>query len=257
MTLFENVIQKLAGRKSGAPSQAPTPGARAQQPSRAEQLLLNLAHQHQLLEVRIEGETQRFQSMILAVDTERGLIWLDDLFPRFEALLPGDSIDVQHQRGWESLNFGGPLLALGASFGATGFALALPEVLGYQPRRQSPRWQVPDYAPLRVKMRANYEEPSFGRLLNLSAGGMRIALPGNQQHLLRRDTLLTLVEVPLDQQFTLRCRARVRNLRLARSPYRHTQVSLEFAELTPEQREQLTRFVNVQLSLAVGSTRAA
>lgn len=254
MTLFENMFQKLAGRKQATPPKE-KPVARA--PTQAEQSLLDLAHQHQLLDVSIKGEPRRFQTMILAVDLPRGLVWLDDLFPRFEALLPGDLLTVQHQRGWEALTFGGPILALGASFGASGFALALPEQVGYRPRRRWPRWQAPDYAPIRVKLRAHYEEPGYGRLLDLSAGGMRIALPGNQSQLLRRDALLTLVEVPLDQQFTLRCRARVRNLRLALGPYRHTQVSLEFAELAPEQQAQLVRFVNAQLAGENAVIRAA
>ena len=52
--------------------------------------LWELQKQRQLLEVKIGSASRVYQSMILAIDIERGLLWLDDLFPQQHMLDAGD-----------------------------------------------------------------------------------------------------------------------------------------------------------------------
>ena len=52
--------------------------------------LWQLYKQRQLLEVRIGSASRVYQTMIIALDIERGLLWLDDLFPSQRVLDVGD-----------------------------------------------------------------------------------------------------------------------------------------------------------------------
>jgi hypothetical protein len=43
--------------------------------------LWQLLNQRQLIEVKVEGSSFTYQTLVLAIDVQRGLLWLDDLFP--------------------------------------------------------------------------------------------------------------------------------------------------------------------------------
>ena len=100
--------------------------------------LWELKKQRQLLEAKITGSSRAYQSMILAIDTERGLLWLDDLFPQQHLLDVGDEITVRHHRNGEQLMIRAEVVAMGSTYHAYGFAIPLPGFVYYMPRRSSP-----------------------------------------------------------------------------------------------------------------------
>lgn len=205
--------------------------------------LWHLQKQRQLLEVKLGDASRIYQSMIIAIDIERGLLWLDDLFPQQLLVEIGDQITLRHHRNGEQLVIQAPVVALGANFGATGIAIMLPETAIYRPRRKSPRFSVTSGSPLMVKIRTLGQEPCYGTLQDISTGGIRITVAGNLLGQLRHGALLPLCEVTLQDSFQLRCRAKVCAFRMNRSPYRSTQISMEFIDLTDNKREELVQLL--------------
>lgn len=205
--------------------------------------LWELQKTRQLLEIKIDAASRVYQSMILAIDIERGLLWLDDLFPQQLILDAGDDITLRHHRNGEQLVVRAPVVALGSNYGAVGFAIELPEFAIYTPRRSAPRYAIGHQSPLSVKIRTLGQEPSFGTLQDISSGGLRLMVAGNLLPYLRHGALLPLCEVNLNEELQIRCKARICAFRMGRSPYRHTQISVEFLDLEEEKREALTRFL--------------
>ncbi len=212
--------------------------------------LYQLLNQRQIIEVKVEGSTLSYQTLILAVDIQRGLLWLDDLFPKQHVLEIGDRITLRHHRNGEQLSFSSPILAWGNNYGANGLAILLPEQVAYIPRRQYSRADMSEKSSLALKLRAVGHEAIYASVLDISSGGLRASVPGNLLGQLRHGALLPLCELVLSDELTLRCSARVRGFRLLRLPHRHTQISIEFVDLPFERQQQLQQFINNIVYLA-------
>jgi len=219
--------------------------------------LWNLYKQRQLLEVKLNGTSRLYQSMIIALDIERGLLWLDDLFPQQLLVEVGDEITLRHHRNGEHLVIRANVVALGANFGATGLAIMLPDNATYTPRRSAPRFSVNNDSPLMVKIRTLGQEPCYGTLQDISTGGIRVNVAGNLLGQLRHGAILPLCEVVLDDGFQLRCRAKVCAFRMNRSPYRNTQISIEFIDLADNKRAELNHFLRQMLNEQASAECAA
>lgn len=206
--------------------------------------LWQLLNQRQIIEVKVEGSSLAYQTLVLAIDIQRGLLWLDDLFPSQHVLEVGDRITLRHHRNGEQLCFSSPILAWGSNYGANGLAIMLPEQLCYSPRRQARRADTSSKPNLGLKVRAVGHDVSYGSVLDISSGGLRASIPGNILGQLRHGALLPLCELTLSDELTIRCSARVRSFRLLRAPHRHTQISVEFVDLAPERAQQLEQFIN-------------
>lgn len=261
MTILRSVWQKLSGKHSAAKTTASNPTlpkaaaltlasvspiAKASKDNLPDQYLplWQLLNQRQLIEVKVEGSSLTYQTLILAIDVQRGLLWLDDLFPNQHVLEIGDQISLRHHRNGEQLSFSSPILAWGSNYGANGLAIMLPDHLLYSPRRQFSRADMSDKPSLSLKLRAIGQDISYGSVLDISSGGLRASIPGNMLGQLRHGALLPLCEFTLSDELTIRCSARVRSFRLLRVPYRHTQVSIEFIDLPVERAQQLQQFIN-------------
>lgn len=205
--------------------------------------LRQLHAQRQIIEVKIDGNSKSYQTFILAIDVERGLLWLDDLFPNQRLLKVGDTITMRHHRNSEQLCFSSPVVAWGNSFGANGLAILLPEFVCYQPRRQHHRYDLSGNASLSVKIRPVGYEPSYGSIQDLSLGGAALRVAGNLIGQLRHGALLPVCELHLSDDLLIRCSARIRAFRIARSRHRSTLVSVEFIDLNTESRHQLQQFL--------------
>lgn len=201
-------------------------------------ILKTLMNNRQFIEVSINSENIGYQSMILAVDVERELLWLDDLHSLATPLKAGDILHIKHHKQGKSLTFQAPVIALGVEFNSPGTALLLPDHIAYSPRRQYLRHPLLP-GTVRTKIRAIGEEPRYGSIINLSAGGMRLAIAGNVLSELHLNTLLPLCQFKLTGDINIDCHARVKSYKMERAPYRHTQVSLEFSGIPPIEQEAL------------------
>ena len=261
MAILRSMWQKISGKHSGAGASVTgtaTPEtfmtrtlASVSSITKAKEVALDqyeslyqLLNQRQIIEVKVEGSSLSYQTLVLAVDIQRGLLWLDDLFPKQHVLEIGDRITLRHHRNGEQISFSAPILAWGTNYGANGLAILLPEHVSYIPRRQYLRADMSDKSNLGLKLRVVGHEAIYATVLDVSTGGLRASVPGNLLGQLRHGALLPLCELTLSDELTIRCSARVRSFRLLRLPHRHTQISIEFVDLPFERQQQLQQFIN-------------
>jgi c-di-GMP-binding flagellar brake protein YcgR len=242
MALLQAVLQKLSFTKYRNKASASPDDLGVTQVLR-HPLLEELKTRRQLLEITPAGSQRSYQSLIVAIDAERGLLWLDDLFPPQRLLEIGDQITLRHRREGELLTITTPIVAWGSDFGASGLAVLLPDEASYQPRRTQLRFQAGEHLFLTGKLCAFGHEPLYGTVEALSTDGLNLLVAGNMTHLLQRGTLLPICEVSLSPELRIRCRARVSAVRLCRSPYRGTRISLEFVELPGARQQQIEQFI--------------
>lgn len=252
MTLLRSVLQKFTAKKSLGGNVSSVAQLRDRYAS-----LQQLQASRQILEVVPAGQHRSYQSMIIAIDTERNLLWMDDLFPAQHFLEVGDEITVRHHRNGEVLTFTTPIIAWGARFGASGMAVVLPDSAEYRPRRSSPRCDLSNHTPITAKIQLLGEEACYGTVKDLSDSGLCVMVPGNRLNQLQRDSLLPLCEVHLSKDLRIYCRARVKAFRLCREPYRATRITLEFVDLQPRRQQQLQAFVDSLTPGAVAAPWAA
>lgn len=258
MAILRSVWQKLSGQHGASAESITTPEVASTRtlasvssiakPKEAGAdpyaALYQLLNQRQIIEVKVEGSSLSYQTLVLAIDVQRGLLWLDDLFPKQHVLEIGDRITLRHHKNGEQLSFSCPILAWGTNYGANGLAILLPEQVSYIPRRQYRRADMSDKSILNLKLRAVGHDAVYASLLDISSGGLRASVPGNLLGQLRHGALLPLCELTLSDELTIRCSARVRGFRLLRLPHRHTQISIEFVDLPLERQQQLQQFIN-------------
>lgn len=255
MTLLRAVLQKITRKKAaGNEADMLMPFTLVQERYAT---LQQLQSNRQILEVIPANQHRSYQSMIIAIDPDRNVLWLDDLFPAQDFLEVGDDITVRHHRNGEVLTFTTPVIAWGSRFGASGIAVVLPERAEYQPRRISPRCDLSNHTPITAKIRLMGQDACYGTVKDLSGSGLCVMVPGNLLGQLHRDTVLPLCEVRLNKDLHIYCRARVRAFRLCREPYRATRISLEFVDLQPRRQQQLQAFVDRLTPGYLSASRAA
>ena len=242
MTILRAVMQKLLLKKTTASANKRWLISADQDQAYA--ALTQLQESRQLLEVIPAGANRSYQSMIIAIDVERNLVWLDDLFPNQHILETGDEITVRHHRNGEVLSFTTPVIAWGSSFGASGLAVILPEEADYKPRRATPRCDLANHTPISAKIRLLGQEACFGTVKDISYAGMCVLVPGNLLGQLHQGAVMPACEVHLGKELYIHCRARIKSFRLCREPYRATRISVEFIDLAPRRSAQLQQFVD-------------
>lgn len=216
-----------------------------------------LCARRQLLRVTLTGHLHSYQSLILAVDRGRGLIWLDDLFPRQSALSAGDELEISHHRNGELISFKAPILAFGERFGAGGMALALPEEPPrYRPRRLWPRLALEARLAPSATLAISDRSPVQARVLNISAGGLRLALAGNWLGHFRHGELLPLCELTPLAGIKIRCRVRVCAFSISHNPSRQTEVSLAFIDLDPVVQQNLQHYIAARTAFSLAARAA-
>jgi len=246
MAILQAVMQRFS-RKSDAD---PVPNSLASGITLSEQInryapLFELQERRQLIEVVCERSNQRFQSMILSIDLASGSIELDELFPtpQGQQLCPGDLLTFKHHNGGQLLTFTTPLESVMQTLDAPIYTLLLPDAVAYRQRRTYPRISLSRQQPLTVRLQSPWRTAWYATANNISCGGMRLIIGGNVLDQLEPASLIPMCEFSFHEQFNIRCQARVRGFRFIRRPYRHTEISIEFLDVAPQQKMQLQQFI--------------
>ncbi len=207
--------------------------------------LFELQEQRQLIEVISQRTGETYQSMILAVDLNREQLELDELFPQPADFIyqPGDKFTVKHHHQGLVLSFTCTLNSIVMSLSSPIYTLQLPEQVNYQQRRQFTRLTLSKQQPLSVRLQSPRRTPWYATANNISAGGMRLVIGGNVLDQLQHNTYLPECEFRFNHDFQIRCQARVKGFRFLRRPYRHTELSIEFKDMGPQQRGQLEQLI--------------
>lgn len=245
MAILTRFLSKLTAAPSNADPIETQPALSAALSESVRRLRPLLEHKR-LLTVELAG--REYQSMLLAMDTERELIWLDDLFPRAKTLGTDDQLQVSYYHKRHAIRFSGPVLGRGSPAGVNGVALPLPQEVYSGPRRRWSRLEVFGWHPISARLAIPGHALVSGEVLNLSAGGLRLGIPGDWRPFLRRGELSPLCEFTVEPGLRIRCRIRVCAFNISQRPWHQTRVSLAFVDLQPELQQSLAQFVEQNLA---------
>lgn len=206
--------------------------------------LMQLQDDRQLVEVYLSGHKNSFQSMIIGIDFVDANISLDEFSPFVEhpESLINQEVTIRHYKNWEKLEIHTSIT--GWSKQEHCFQLALPEFIEYQPRRNYPRLLLANNHPLKSHINPLYGAPWYAIVKDISQGGMRINVSGDLRPHLHKDKVLPKCQIMLDDNISVQARGLVRAFSYSNKPYRHTEISIEFTNMTEAHKTDLKRFID-------------
>ena len=216
--------------------------------------LLELQDRRQLLHVQVlgNGHSQSYQSMIVGVDFIKQQLLLDTLMPinPYCPIIIGDKLIVTHQRQGQVLSFVGKLIDVFSDSDSLVYVMELPNEIAYKQRRFYPRLPAEFLQPPQdrflAKLKSPLKTPWHCALKNISAGGIRVSVPGKVSPQLHIGQLLPTAtfligDISISSQLT------VKSFRHERRPYEHTDISLGFSGINFQDRLRLQNFISFHL----------
>jgi c-di-GMP-binding flagellar brake protein YcgR len=204
-------------------------------------LLRRLRDQRVLLSVSVPGHGGVFNSLLLEIDPERKLIFLDELNPRtgHELVVQTRELRVHSQCQGVELGFTCQVEVGQGQSGISFYSAALPESINYLQRRGSFRVRVGlDLAvPLQMPIDAN--NVIEGELFDLSMGGLGATLD-SALHLERGQVLPCVVNLPKSDPLQLQIEIRFIRADDSKPVQR---IGASFRNLDPRQQNLLRRLV--------------
>lgn len=211
------------------------------------QPLLELQDKRQLVQVEVlnSSHTQSYQSMIVRLDFVRKLIFLDTLTPLnpFNPVIVGDTIAISHHDHGKILYLKGQLADIVTEDNEIFYVMTLPNEIDYKHRRFYQRLAVNDARTVKMRLWSPLRIPWYARVENISAGGARLLVGGNISDQLKKNTVLPNCDIELNSGQHICCKATVKGFRYQRRPYEHTEVSIEFSEMSYQQKNWLVQWV--------------
>lgn len=174
--------QKPLAAVSAEPVAEPVSAAHSPELGALREVYLNLfdvQRSHALIDVAIEGTDARYQSIIIGVDPERGVVEIDELFPAGFVGLPGQPLTVTVRLdGKRRLTFNTHVISRRDDGQLESYWLALPESLDYNQRRGSFRLQLGQGWGVISEFLAPDQERCSARVRDLSSTGIRLEVLG-------------------------------------------------------------------------------
>ena len=226
--------------------------------------LLELQDRRQLLEVEVVGNChlQSYQSMILGLDFVRQLLLLDSLTPinPYCPIVLGDALIVSHKQQGQVLSFKGKLMDIIHEGNQLLYAMELPAEIAYQQRRLYPRLtingDIKNTNALRINLKSPLKTPWHSSINNISAGGLRASIAGKVVSQLSVGQQLPAAELYL-HDMKIHSALTVKSFRQERRPYERTEISLAFANITPQDRIRLQNVIGFYLEAKQPNTLAS
>ncbi len=169
---------------ASAPETPPAP-TKADDLVELRQVYLNLfdvQRSHALIDVAIDGTDARYQSIIIGLDPERGIVEIDELFPGGFFGLPGQPITVTVRLdGKRRLTFNTHIIQRRDDGALESYWLALPQSLDYNQRRGSFRLQLSQGWGVISEFQAPDCEHCSAKVRDLSSTGIRLEVVGGNR----------------------------------------------------------------------------
>lgn len=237
MAIWQRVIQKF----SPAPERiSPTIVCSPEQaPLIVVQQLRHWQRQRQLLEVKPSRQSHYQQSLVLAINTELNTFDIDELFPNQGQIKVGETLLLRLNQGGQIQEFESTVLANYFDSTMPYYSLAMPTKIHTGQRRKLPRIAIDEDFPITVGLINTVGSNLYGSAENISAGGMRVRLAGNQLKEIYSGAVLPECEFSFPGGFSVKCRARVKGIQFQKHPRRHTSIGLSFIDLAPEEQRQI------------------
>ncbi|HAU14341.1 MAG TPA: hypothetical protein DCS92_11555 [Gammaproteobacteria bacterium] len=203
--------------------------------------LFRLRREHSLLQARFNGVDDVFQSLLLEVDLEQNQLLLDEPFPhRFPVQYwVGRRIVVSTSEGGLATRFESRVSASMGLDQGNALVLEMPRSIMAAQRRNSFRVAVSGRMPVDAVVWVPEQGNLAVRVLDLSASGIRLAIPG-ELDALAQDTRLALrlgAETPLVSQLS------VRYMQPSQQEQDCTEVGAQFTGMNSSQCKVIERFL--------------
>jgi c-di-GMP-binding flagellar brake protein YcgR len=181
--------------------------------------------------------------MIIGVDLYNQQLIIDELSPRIQnpESLIGRTLTIRHQKNRQMLNI--EVDVIGWSNDTHSLHLSLPEDTGYLPRRQHYRRELLATTPMNARVAPVYGAPWHATLVNISVGGMRIIVSGDLRAELDKHKPLKKISFTLPASSTVTCGGLVKSFSFIGRPYRRTEISIEFNNLSDDHKFDLQHFI--------------
>lgn len=237
---MEGVSSKLKNwwqQKTNVSAKAET----AQSVSEEVMHLFRLRREHRLLQARFSGVEDIFQSLLLEVDLEQNRLLLDEPFPhRFPAQSwVGRRIHVSTSEGGLATRFESRVSSIVSMDQGTALVLEMPRDIMAAQRRRHFRVNVSRRMPVDAVVRLPGQGNLAATVLDLSASGVRFAIPGEHQQLDEESKLC----LRLGSEAPMVCLLSVRYLRPSLQEEDCTEVGAKLSGLNSSQLKIIERFL--------------
>lgn len=200
--------------------------------------LISAQHAHAIIDVRIDGSTQIFQSTIVEVNLNRKWIVIDEMFPAGFNGARGQRLTVTLRLAGRRVDFTTQLLERTGLNGASRYHLELPAGFSYSQRRETWRFRVTTPSVGFSEFTTPQHYYCAGQIQDISLCGMRVQL---QQRIAvsAGDILPELQFEFLGSKFC--CQGLVRNLFYDVAG--NAIIGIEFRQMTRPQERELERIL--------------
>lgn len=226
--------------------------------------LFQLKRAHRLMWLRVEGDDDTYQTVILHVDTVEPFILIDEPFPVdgvLEGLIGKTVVLTFNEERGQQQSMTCTLLGKAGDSGSGVYQLSYPESVGVEQRREM--YRLPVQATQRVRLSADSLKNSLEHcaapqrsvselvpvVMDISASGMRWAIAGNCQKYVHAGAFLTSLDVSVlgCGEFTVGFEVShscwVPGVDSVRSDY--TVIGGSFVGLDAKQKQQLERYITL------------
>lgn len=205
--------------------------------------LNQLQRDRQFLDVKIPGEDNSLQSLILEIDPDEKTILIDEFFPRGFLGLPGQKLKFcLRRKGGRSIRFESAILERHSIDGTPVYVIDLPESLNNDQRRGSYRIPVETHKNINLQFFAPDRCQYSGRLSDISIGGICLQSRDSFVRDIREnDTLLDLAFEFAGTQ--LECDLVVKSVQTKVEPGMPFRIGAAFADLPVQESRQLERCI--------------
>lgn len=205
--------------------------------------LLKLQENRQVIEFLLPDSDQPLQTIILGIDLYERKLRIDEPSPlRIPPNeLIGKTVTIRHQQEQLMLCFS--VMVLDYDPIDQTLSIDLPYQADYQPRRIEPRIEFSDESVHSANINPLFGAPWYAKLINISQGGMRIAVAGDLRNQLHKNLPIQRCEIDLGFKRPLRCGGRVKSFSFYNRPYRHTLVSIKFEDISDNDLAYLDDFL--------------
>lgn len=226
---------------------APQPPRDVTTPREIQSLLKALQMSRTPLEIRFDGRSAICQSYIVGLASQNDTFYIDELIPAVgdkwiqqgEACCIDAWLDGVHLR-WQ--NGGATLVQL--QDGAPAFSLPLPAQLTYHQRRGAFRAQIHRSIDTRLELIHPGRQRAFaGELLDISATGCKVSMPGNLVQALQPGERYELSQLQLEDGIRIPVSVEIRH-REYNEDSNDTRIGVYFQQPPAQTQRHIDRFVN-------------
>lgn len=206
--------------------------------------LTHLKNNNCRLLIKLDGNSQVFQSLILSVDELNKTLLIDDLFPTpVNNLNHSHLLHCEYHENGLTTSFSSQLIKITRINGLSALLINYPDTVEQEQRRGSFRLPLQDDKILSAKLTSNQYSILSGIIKDISNNGIRINIHGNKTAELAQGDILNNCKIMLDESMQIECQLTVRNKSYFNRPYRHTQIGAEITNIQSSQRNLLTQYV--------------